>query len=37
MKFKVECYNKYPVKMSQSKNMSLIISGDEIIVINIKK
>lgn len=37
MKFKVESYAKYPIKMSSSNNTVLVMSGDEIIIINIEK
>ena len=35
MKIKVESFIKYPVKSISNNNKSLIVSGNEIIVLNL--
>ena len=37
MKFKIESFTKYPVKMSDKQGMAMIMSGDEILIINLDK
>ena len=37
MKLKVQCFTKYPVKMLEKQGMTLIMSSDEILIINLPK